>query len=459
MALAGYLAAEPNSNTPHWHLQFHFDVFDGRPPDFASQRQRQALLVRQFSSALAEIPRHRLHFYGTTSAIAAQFNRLNVGRFQELPYPCSQTSAERLASAVLVSSPLRVTMAGGARREKGKHGRLELIERISRIPQFGVDFQLWIQGNSGRLSGGQAMSTGSAVAGRVDGDHTAPIVEVEHPLSQQDYQRLIHDSNIAILPYRSERYHARASGVLVEMLAAGVPVIVPAGSWLASQISESNYQYLDELTERSEAVRSDLPLSWAYATDEAAEECATADPCEMQLGGAGYEAFAETELDAPASGLMVRFAWKESRPGYFVRLICEQLGDDGTDVVERSELILGPRPAGGDVATLVRLARDAKRIRITLVNAYNDHAMTVGSPQVLVLDGVCEEYPTGKVGLIATDAMQVPRLLEEMVRHYDHYRRSAIEFSAVWRIAHSPSRTVEILRQNTDSQDAETCAA
>ena len=50
--------------------------------------------------------------------------------------------------------------------------------------------------------------------------------------------------------YDSERYYARCSGVLLEMLCAGVPVIVPAGSWLAAQIADENQRWLEDVATR-----------------------------------------------------------------------------------------------------------------------------------------------------------------------------------------------------------------
>ena len=59
------------------------------------------------------------------------------------------------------------------------------------------------------------------------------------PLDPTAYQGLIEDADIAVLPYDPVHYHARCSGVLLEMLACGVPVIVPAGGWMAEQVEAS----------------------------------------------------------------------------------------------------------------------------------------------------------------------------------------------------------------------------
>ena len=53
---------------------------------------------------------------------------------------------------------------------------------------------------------------------------------VKHPLSPEDYIDYIRQAGVGLFLYDSRRYFARCSGVLVEMLASGVPVIVPAGA-------------------------------------------------------------------------------------------------------------------------------------------------------------------------------------------------------------------------------------
>src|SRR5690606_37144636 len=52
--------------------------------------------------------------------------------------------------------------------------------------------------------------------------------------------------------YDARRYFARCSGVLLEMLIAGIPVIVPAGSWLSHQLRPEADRHLDEVWSRAD---------------------------------------------------------------------------------------------------------------------------------------------------------------------------------------------------------------
>ena len=60
---------------------------------------------------------------------------------------------------------------------------------------------------------------------------------MDHPLSEEAYLQLLRDADVLLLPYRSETYKERTSGVFCEALSAGKPVIVSEGSLMARQVS------------------------------------------------------------------------------------------------------------------------------------------------------------------------------------------------------------------------------
>lgn len=87
MGLALYLARHPESLHTHWHLQFHYNLFDGRTPEYASQGHLKDAISACFLASLSRLSYHSLSFYTTSSTLAEQYNRLNVGTFSPLPYP------------------------------------------------------------------------------------------------------------------------------------------------------------------------------------------------------------------------------------------------------------------------------------------------------------------------------------------------------------------------------------
>lgn len=440
-----FLATTPSSQTVDWHVQFHYDIFDGRPPDYARQHRRKELLQQQFCNALSYIPRHRLHFYATTPQVADQYNRLQIGTFDPLPYPISDASLGPGVSGKQKHTPLRVTMAGGIRREKGKHGLTDLIQKIYNQGQLKNKLQLWLQGKPSQISKHLSNhADNTVVQGHVDSKYENPMVVVEHPLSRKDYLTLIRHSDIAILPYNNARYHARASGVLVEMLAAQVPVIVPAGCWLAAQVSDSIYEYLDSLRVRTVLQQKIVGCRWTSQPTTDDSTVRTHSTNTISFGGGDRHADTEFHIPDQASEMVLSFHWEESRPGYYVRVQAQQMDATGTEL-SRSETVLGQRTTAGPVSTLIHLDPHTKRICLRLTNAYHDDTITMRDFELRLLDVPPNETPSAAVGLIAADMGQIPQLLCEMEHHYDHYSQTASNFAANWCKDHAPSRTVEIL--------------
>ena len=445
LGLVRFLATTPSSQKIDWHVQFHYDIFDGRPPDYATQRRRKELLQQQFFNALSCIPRHRLHFYATTPQVADQYNRLQIGHFHPLPYPISDPSLGSEMSGKQKHTPLRVTMAGGIRREKGKHGLAYLIEQIHNQDQLKKKIQLWLQGKPAQISKHLSnLSANTLIQGHVDSNYENPIVVVEHPLDRNDYLTLIRRSDIAILPYNNARYQARASGVLVEMLAAQVPVIVPAGCWLAAQISDSMYEHLDNLRVSTVCQQSIVGSHWTCQPTAETEASRSNSTNIFRFGGDDQHAGMNLHIPDHASEMILSFHWEESRPGYYVRLQAKQMDANGTQL-STWETVLGQRTTTGPVSTLIHLDPHANHICLRLTNAYNNDTITMRDSEIRLLDIPPNETPSAAVGLIAADMDQIPKLLCEMERHYDHYCQTAATFAANWRKDHSPSRTVEIL--------------
>src|SRR5439155_22902188 len=55
-------------------------------------------------------------------------------------------------------------------------------------------------------------------------------------ITEEEYNQYLLSSDLILLPYQPERYVSRTSGILAEAICAGVPAIVPQGTWLAEQV-------------------------------------------------------------------------------------------------------------------------------------------------------------------------------------------------------------------------------
>jgi glycosyltransferase involved in cell wall biosynthesis len=127
------------------------------------------------------------------------------------------------------------------REEKGSHSLSRVVRDIWQDPFLRGAVQILIQAN--RASFAETPNFPPGLVPHWGHDYrevrssTAPVVFVPHPLNAADYVDLISRADIGLFLYDSRTYFARCSGVLLEMLCAGVPVIVPAGCWLADQVA------------------------------------------------------------------------------------------------------------------------------------------------------------------------------------------------------------------------------
>jgi glycosyltransferase involved in cell wall biosynthesis len=59
---------------------------------------------------------------------------------------------------------------------------------------------------------------------------------IERFLPSSEYDELVAACDLVLLPYEREQYRSRLSAVFVDAACAGVPVVVPAGTWMSDQI-------------------------------------------------------------------------------------------------------------------------------------------------------------------------------------------------------------------------------
>ena len=452
LGLVRFLSRHPDTAKADWHLQFHFSVFCGRDPDYPAQAPRVEALRRRMATALATIPKHRLHCYTTTDELGRQFNRLNVAPFKTLSWPVgpqfhsdqrsSLDDTRRLKAAASHNRPLRVLCAGAVRREKGSDqlGSIarSLWDRLLEPGRIQLLFQLGSKRRAATMV--ELPRTSFAAAKDVADLPDAPLVSLPHPLQPEDYARLITSANIGLLLYNSDVYFARCSGILAELLAAGVPAIVPAGCWLAEQIAEENFRHLDVLSERHRLVPclSARELGWQRA------------------GHLGLETSFTRPLES--QDFIVRFRHAPgAMPGSYLRIECQQF--DRAFVSLGSFATIVGRREGSDglrlpVSALFHLDAGCASARLTVTNAYQDVLPQFEDAYVdfLAAPTHAVHWPAGGIGLTLTGVADVPTLLQEMVDHHEHYRRAAQAFSRRWAAGHAAEQTIAQLAARSGFQ-------
>jgi hypothetical protein len=435
-----------------WHLQFHFNFLEGRAGDYHRQVDRLAAMRLHFQRQLARVPRGQLRLYATTEVLAEQYNRLGVAAFTSLPYPVRPglKAVPRPARR-----PLRVVSAGCVRREKGSHaleplvralwdrwlapGALELVVQTDK-----TDFRIALPGG-----GLCPQSADLQEANRL----AAPVVAVRAPLEAGEYARLVESADVGLFLYDSARYYTRASGVLVEMLACGVPVIVPAGCWLSQQIAEPIALHLERLFTRCATLATHRLRVAASVLER--EESQTAEDDAVLCDAASGRLATELPVPADAQGLFV-FLEDDATSEHTThrRLRGEYWSADGAPL-SAAETVAAPRPKAPRVPALLRVPAGAARVRLTLEDAFGAGRLHVRDLEVhFVRPTGGESLPAGAVGLISPGNEQLPALIDDLAENYAHYRHTAMEFARGWAAKHHPGQTVEMLMTGTPGSGA-----
>jgi hypothetical protein len=399
LGLADFLGHSGVDLECDWHLQFHFGVFQGREPDYAAQQSAAAAMRASFAMALRQAGRQRLRFYCTTEQLTAQYQRLGVAEFATLPYPVHELFRPRTSR--INALPLRIACLGHSRREKG-YVQLPLILRELWTEWFAPRrAQLLLQTRHRGPRRQLQRLIASLTPASADAASTLEFAGFPLPLAA--YAELLCSADVGLMLYDSTRYYARCSGVLLEMLCAGVPVLVPAGGWLAAQIETENQRYLDTV-----AARAPAATPWPD----------------------------NGIIDVPGRqrSLLVACRWRPAAStGEYLGLEFELRDASGANQ-GNARVIVGPRESELPVRTLLRLPPGCARVQLSLHNAWDDAAIPATQPEFTLLgDGV----PMGALGLTIASGREVPRLLQELLEHCAHYRERATAHAAECASQHS----------------------
>jgi hypothetical protein len=438
------------ASAPTWHLQFHFSVYDGREPDH-HQNPRCNGLKTLFGKAATILPNDHVRFYSTTDILAEQFNGLGAATFEALPYPVNPALLEKTRRTREPDAPLRVTCAGGVRPEKGTAAlgrvvnplwreyfdtkRLQLVVQAKRLGKLPRELRRHARYDRQSAAPGEATQQSPKVA------------VIRWPLSTENYLDLIRDSDIGLLLYDANQYYARCSGVMVEMLKAGVPVIVPAGCWMADQFAEPIFAHRDQLCQKLPVVARLTPAEADWEAGRAQRYYLWRSDARLLVGGeAGCP---QTRIAVPpaATHLCVRFRWAAPIPRGSYLELSSLSRHDGHSHMESQREIVGARPENASLPILFPLAPGAREVQLTWQNAFAAHMLELADVEFLFLSAAEGAVPLGAVGLASAGLDQAPRLLRDIADHYAHYRRTAESFAPAWGQRHSPEKVVRLLTE------------
>lgn len=438
VGLAKFLGDVPAALRAHWHVYFHNPFLSGISVATVEDHQRLAAMKRHFSRWLLPLANSgRVHFYATTTALTAQYNRAAGGCFEHLPWcanPVYQALGETggRGSSRDHCGPLRIICAGRARKDKGQDRLQALLESLSEEFLDCGKIQLHIQSQKA-LHG-----LSKDIAQRKSPKRVSAVIRLPHPLSDRDYMELIRTADAGLFLYDAQQYVTRCSGVMTEMLCAGIPVIVPAGTWMASEIARPISEHRRRLSKQL--------------------------PCLVQLRGAADKHHAErrhaiggstfaiqrqvdswiAEFDLPAGAGLVEVSVAPQRCELHQEFRAELAVVDAESTSPTMDTVLVD---GDRQSSLLWLpVSGGLRAKLTLSVMQGELPAHSSQMQIRILGLPGDRRgPTGGAGLVWSDMSQLPRLFDELVTHYAHYRNSARQFSKHFAPPHHPQCLVQRL--------------
>lgn len=235
-----------------WHIEFHYPPDQGRDGAHRARSDDECLIRRALQTLELSRSGQSVYCYTDTDELTNQYGSLGVCEFQTLPIPVSsrfvapssgnaaQNSGDRQQ---LEPRPLTVVYLGDSRTEKG----FELLPDVLRdvwpdLVETGR-LRFVIQSFINRRWKQRSLVRTQQLLRQFP----APAVQlIERPLEGDEYRGTIAAGDIMLLPYAREAYRARSSGILAEALAAGIPAIVPAETWLSGQLTNVWTQFVTE---------------------------------------------------------------------------------------------------------------------------------------------------------------------------------------------------------------------
>lgn len=436
MGLTVFLARHPEARRAGWRLMFRRDIYRGREKDYGAQEAALESLRQVFQNCARKLAGVDVRFYTDTVELTAQYNRLGAFRFTTGPIPHTHVAADKPAAT---GAPLRAIYIGDARREKGFHHLPRLIHDVwaDCVAAGKVSFHLQANYNTPR-------GEPEAVIARAGLEAWPPdkVQLLKTPLTSGQYRDFLLSADINLLLYDPANYYARSSGILIESLTAGVPVIVPAGSWLARQFLAPYYEHLESWRER-------LPRLRGYRAGELRWQV---------LGNPRLNAYAGGELTATRAAKA--FCWLRVPPGATHLLMAVEFAPGHQDVqVEVDQLdprghslaatyprlVEGAGP-GPRAVLLLGLEAGAAKLGVALGSPYAHAAVSVRDCRFDFLAAGETPPPAGAVGLLYYDLAETPERLREMIAHQAHYAATARAFGARLQSWHNADRLVELLQ-------------
>jgi len=433
--LLRYLRRGKNSSSATWLLLFRRNIYIGRDPEYGRQDEDLRSLRGAFDYFERNLTGQGVFTFTDTESLTVQYNRLGTRQFHTLPIPADSG----LISAGNDRAPhefLRIVYLGDARHEKGYQHLARVVYDL--WPEYVNKgrMKFTFQSNFATLKGDASAHVARAQLQALPSDKVELLLS---PLSSAEYAKLVLRADVILVPYDRDNYYARSSGIFAEALVAGKPIVVPAGTWMARQITLPVFDYHEELRNSGDVVREIVGREVRWHVDGKPKS---------RVAGEGtitltseVAVYCWLAVPPSATHVLITFTQIGDAEGQFILVHAEQMRRYG-DSLRKDAVAIG---GGASFASaLIRLDSQARRLWLGFRCAYTSHPTDITDVRITFLTGI-GDVPVSSVGCVYHQVADISNCLREIAGHYPHYRASAREFSTTWAAFHSPGSLIECL--------------
>lgn len=203
--------------------------FDQSDPEY--RKSWQTMVLRQNKS-------NRISLLHSTEQIAEEFTADWGVSLPVLPHPSTTFSDDAAAklvvkratertSRIFGENGVRVLFPGGARKEKGFVLSIDTCTLLAQKPGIRPILRTRLD----KTSGPELQQAFARL-------NTSGIELIDSNLSDDEFVEMIAQSDIVVIPYHSEAFRRRTSGILVDSMLLGKPVIVLENTWLSDVVTK-----------------------------------------------------------------------------------------------------------------------------------------------------------------------------------------------------------------------------
>ncbi len=180
----------------------------------------------------------QIRFYADTPQLATAYESLSPFAFNVLPILFD--SKDLIPKNHDPYAPFTVTYLGDSRSEKGFQHLPGIVQSVlgqTSMGEFQFDLQIQLQPHFSHFE--------------ILDQARKELLEMQDPrvqlhqgaLSPEDYTQLLLAADLVLIPYETEPYERRSSGILSQAIAAGKLAIAPRDTWMGQTIREYDCGY------------------------------------------------------------------------------------------------------------------------------------------------------------------------------------------------------------------------